>query len=57
MGKAMTNRERLLLETLAGHFAWLKSAYPRKAASPLVRRAQRSVQSSLRSIKPQRKAA
>jgi hypothetical protein len=44
----MTTNQRLLLETLAGHFAWLKSAHPRKANSALVRRAQRAVNLSLR---------
>ena len=44
----MTANQRLLLETLAGHFAWLKSAHPRKANSPLARRAQRAVSHSLR---------
>ena len=44
----MTANQRLLLETLAGHFAWLKAAHPRKANSPLARRAQRAVSHSLR---------
>jgi hypothetical protein len=54
----MTTQQRLLLETLAGHFAWLRSAHPRKAATPLVRRADRAVRASLRITKPPtRKAA
>lgn len=46
----MTANQRLLLETLAGHFAWLKATHPRKANSALARRAQRAVNSSLRSV-------
>jgi len=44
----MTANQRLLLETLAGHFAWLKATHPRKANSPLARRAQRAVSHGLR---------
>jgi hypothetical protein len=54
----MNARQRLLLETLAGHFAWLKTAHPRKANSPLARKAQRAVQVTLRAQSPRtRKAA
>ncbi len=54
----MNHRQRQLLETLAGHFAWLKTAHPRKASKPLVRRAERAVLLSLREAKaPTRKAA
>jgi hypothetical protein len=45
----MTANQRLLLETLAGHFAWLKATHPRKANAPLARRAQRAVSHCLRS--------
>ena len=44
----MTQSQKLLLETLAGHFAWLQAAHPRKANSRLAKRARRSVQNSLR---------
>jgi hypothetical protein len=50
----MTANQRLLLETLAGHFAWLKSAHPRKANAPLARRAQRAVSQCLRSCNASR---
>ena len=53
----MTAAHQMLLETLAGHFAWLKDAHPRKAASPAARRARRSVQLRLRSAGPGRKVA
>ncbi len=46
----MTMNQHLLLETLAGHFAWLKSAHPRKANAALARKAQRAVNCSLRSF-------
>jgi hypothetical protein len=44
----MTDGRRMLLETLAGHFALLKSAYPRKAATATAKKAQRYVAKSLR---------
>ena len=44
----MTANQRMLLETLAGHFAWLKATHPRKANAPLARRAQRAVSQCLR---------
>jgi hypothetical protein len=47
-GATMTQSQKLLLETLAGHFAWLQAAHPRKANSRLAKRARRSVQNSLR---------
>ena len=50
----MSANQRLLLETLAGHFAWLKAAHPRKANAALARRAQRAVNTSLRSCAPTR---
>ena len=32
-GSDMSNQQKLLLQTLAGHFAWLELAHPRKAHS------------------------
>lgn len=40
--------QRLLLETLAGHFAWLQSAHPEKANSRKAKRARKCVQMRLR---------
>jgi hypothetical protein len=45
----MTLAQRLLLETLAGHFAWLQTAHPRKANSPRAKRARKCVRMRLRS--------
>jgi hypothetical protein len=53
----MTDGRRMLLETLAGHFALLKSSHPRKAATTTARRVHRYVQSSLRSNASPRKRA
>jgi hypothetical protein len=53
----MTDGRRMLLETLAGHFALLKTAHPRKAATATARRAQRYVVTNLRSTNPSRKRA
>ena len=53
----MTIGERLLLETLAGHFAWLETAHPRKAARKVVKQARRSVEMSLKAIKSRKRAA
>ena len=47
-GVAMTDGRRMLLETLAGHFALLKSAHPRKAATVTAKKAQRYIVKSLR---------
>lgn len=44
----MTDGRRMLLETLAGHFALLKSAHPRKAATATAKKAQRYIVKSLR---------
>ena len=44
----MTLTEKLFLETLAGHFAWLQSAHPRKAKTTAARRAKQSVNAKLR---------
>jgi len=45
----MTLAQKLLLETLAGHFAWLESAHPRKARTATVRKAKQCVMAKLRS--------
>jgi hypothetical protein len=50
----MTMSQKQLLETLAGHFAWLEAAHPRKANRTVARRAKKCVQQSLRKM---RKAA
>lgn len=39
----MSTAQKLLLETLAGHFALLESNCPRKAASPKVKKAKECV--------------
>jgi hypothetical protein len=44
----MTASQKLLLETLAGHFAWLESAHPRKAHSAAARKAKQCVNLRLR---------
>ena len=44
----MTASRKMLLETLVGHMELLESAYPRKASSPLARRARRYVKMNLR---------
>ena len=41
-------RQRLFLETLAGHLALLETHHPRKAASQCSKRAKRYVESHLR---------
>jgi hypothetical protein len=53
----MTSSRKLLLQTLVGHFAWLESAHPRKAASPVARKANRFAKQSLRKIESRRMAA
>ncbi|MEA2735285.1 MAG: hypothetical protein QOE14_1736 [Humisphaera sp.] len=55
-GVDMTDGRRMLLETLAGHFALLKSAHPRKAASATAKKAQRYIARSLREM-PRKRAA
>ena len=47
-GLDMSNQQKLLLETLAGHFAWLESAHPRKAHSAAARKAKQCVIARLR---------
>lgn len=44
----MSIGRKLLLETLVGHFAWLESTHPRKAATKKARRAKRAVEMCLR---------
>lgn len=44
----MTLARKQLLETLVGHFAWLESAHPRKANSPLAKKTRRYARSTLR---------
>lgn len=46
----MSTAQRLLLETLAGHFALLESNCPRKASSPKARKAKQCVMRRLRLI-------
>jgi len=53
----MTHSRRLLLETLAGHVAWLEEAHPRKAASARVKRVKRAVLSTLRQCSTQKRLA
>jgi hypothetical protein len=54
----MTAAQKMLLETLAGHFAWLKDAHPQKARQPGVKRADRCVQLRLRAeISSKKRAA
>jgi len=44
----MTASRKMLLETIVGHLDLLEMAYPRKASSPLARKAKRYVKMSLR---------
>lgn len=44
----MSTSRKMLLETLVGHMELLESTYPRKASSPLARKARRYVKMSLR---------
>jgi hypothetical protein len=53
----MSDGRRMLLETLSGHLALLKTAHPRKAATATAQRAQRYVQKSLRETSSRRRAA
>ena len=47
-GHEMTNAQKMLLQTLAGHFAWLESAHPRKAHRATARKAKQCVIARLR---------
>jgi len=49
MSHGTNGARKMLLATLAGHFAWLAEAHPRKAASPKAQRARRWVVGQLRS--------
>ena len=54
----MTRSQKMLLETLAGHFAWLKDAHPQKAVSPSAILASRCVRLRLReAVSSKKKAA
>ena len=55
----MSIAQKLLLETLAGHFALLESNCPKKAKSPNVQKAKQCVMRRLRLCEktPQRRAA
>jgi hypothetical protein len=53
----LTTAQKLLLETLAGHFAWLEAAHPRKARSAAARKAKSCVIAKLRSCGGRRRAA
>ena len=53
----ITITEKLLLQTLAGHFAWLESAHPRKAHSAAARKARQCVLAKLRTCSRTRLAA
>jgi len=48
---------RLLMETLAGHIALLQASHPRKAASPVTKRARQCVIMSLKQAMPRGRAA
>ena len=53
----MSHRRKMLLETLAGHFALLQAAHPRKANTALARDARRCVQQSLRACAGRKRLA
>ena len=53
----MTTAQRLLLETLTGHFQLLQSTYPRKANSATAKRARKFVQAKLRAVQPRTRLA
>ena len=44
----MSIGRKLLLESLVGHFALLEAAYPRKASTPVARRARRYAKQTLK---------
>ncbi|MGH7179948.1 MAG: hypothetical protein ACREJC_21405 [Tepidisphaeraceae bacterium] len=50
-GTHISAAQRQLLETLAGHFAWLEAAHPRKAASTTAKRARKCVMMRLRACR------
>ena len=47
-GVDMTDGRRMLLETLAGHFALLKTAHPRKARTATAKKAHTYIVKSLK---------
>ena len=47
----------LLLQSILGHLALLAEKHPKKAASPVARRAKKYVKLSLQPPKPMRRAA
>jgi hypothetical protein len=44
----MTSGRKMLLETLVGHFALLEVAHPRKALTPVARKARRYAKLTLK---------
>ena len=44
----MTNRNELLLQSVLGHLALLAEKYPKKAASPVARKAKMSIEQALK---------
>lgn len=57
LGVDMTESRRMLLETLSGHFALLKSTHPKKANSETARKAHRYIAKSLRETSSRKRAA
>jgi hypothetical protein len=53
----MTNRNHLLLQSVLGHLALLAEKYPKKAASPVARRAKLCIEESLKARKEAKRAA
>jgi len=47
-GSESNSAQKMLLETLAGHFAWLEAAHPRKAHRATARKARQCVINRLR---------
>jgi hypothetical protein len=44
----MTNRNEMLLQSVLGHLALLAEKYPKKAASPVARKAKMSIEQALK---------
>ena len=53
----MTAAQKLLLETLTGHFALLESAYPKKARTQTAKKARQYVQMKLRQCNSRQRLA
>jgi hypothetical protein len=55
----MTLAHKLLMQTLVGHFALLEAAHPRKASSPVAKKAHQYARMTLRKseAQPRRMAA